>query len=291
MWRWANVEDLDNFLTELYNYYLDKGIWSITLARSLRLLMVAFVVMFGLSLTYCVDYKKLPDSQALSEVIVEKCMTRMSFFTTLILWVLVGYWFFSLADIVLDLRRLRNLRDFYVHCLGVSDDEMQTISWQEVVGRLMNLRDDNPRTALKVSSRARKYVGEQSKSRMDAHDIANRIMRKENYFIALVNKDILDVTLPLPFLRHRQLYSRNLEWNINQCILGYMFNSHGQVYQCFLKDTDRRRLIEGLQRRFIFYGCMNLLQAPFLIAYNLAVYFFRYFTVRLRLLTRDIELS
>ena len=38
LWRWANVENLDNFLKQVYDYYLGKGIWSITLSRILNLL-------------------------------------------------------------------------------------------------------------------------------------------------------------------------------------------------------------------------------------------------------------
>jgi autophagy-related protein 9 len=38
MWKWANVENLDNFLTQVYDYYLMKGIWSIALKRVLSLL-------------------------------------------------------------------------------------------------------------------------------------------------------------------------------------------------------------------------------------------------------------
>jgi autophagy-related protein 9 len=38
MWRWANVEDLDNFLKDVYIYFLGNGIWSILLTRVLNLL-------------------------------------------------------------------------------------------------------------------------------------------------------------------------------------------------------------------------------------------------------------
>ena len=38
LWRWANVENLDNFLKEVYDYFLGNGIWSILLSRALSLL-------------------------------------------------------------------------------------------------------------------------------------------------------------------------------------------------------------------------------------------------------------
>lgn len=38
MWRWANVENLDNFLREVYDYYIGNGIWCMLLHRLLNLL-------------------------------------------------------------------------------------------------------------------------------------------------------------------------------------------------------------------------------------------------------------
>ena len=40
LWRWTNVQNLDNFLGDVYGYFLGKGIWSILLSRLLSLLSV-----------------------------------------------------------------------------------------------------------------------------------------------------------------------------------------------------------------------------------------------------------
>lgn len=201
----------------------------------------------------------------------------MSRSSTFLLWLFTFFWIGKLFQYLLDIRRLKHLHDFYLYLLGVSDAEVQTISWQEVVSRLMALRDSNPSTAVAVSAKHRKFMGSQSKQRMDAHDIANRLMRKENYMIALVNKDILDLTLPIPFLKNRQLFSRTMEWNLNLCVMDYVFNEQGQLRTLFLKDTHRRALSDGLRRRFIFAGAMNIFVAPFIVVYFMMHYFFRYF--------------
>ncbi|KAJ5570532.1 uncharacterized protein N7459_009962 [Penicillium hispanicum] len=277
MWRWANVEDLDNFLKDVYTYFLGNGFWSILLSRTLNLLTFAFVVGFTTFLTNCVDYHKVRGSKALQEILVPQCTNKMSGSATFLLWLFSFFWIGKLFQYLLDIRRLNHMHDFYYFLLGVSDAEVQTISWQEVVSRLMTLRDANPATAAAVSAKHRRFLGSQSKQRMDAHDIANRLMRKENYMIALVNKDILDLTLPIPFLRNRQLFSRTLEWNLNLCIMDYVFNEQGQLRTLFLKDTHRRALSDGLRRRFIFAGVMNIFVAPFIVVYFMMHYFFRYF--------------
>ncbi|KAI9874275.1 MAG: autophagy protein atg9 [Pleopsidium flavum] len=278
LWRWANVENLDNFLKDVYDYFLGNGIWCIILSRALNLLTLGFVVGFSTFLTMCIDFKKIPESTTMSQILVPQCTRKMSGSASFFLWLFTLFWIVKGFQYLLDIRRLRHMHDFYHYLLEIPDTDIQTISWQDIVGRLMSLRDANPTTAAGVSERHRKFMGSQSKQRMDAHDIANRLMRKENYLIALFNKDILDLTLPIPFLRNRQLFSKTLEWNLNLCILDYVFNDQGQVRPLFLKDTHRRALSDGLKRRFLFAGVMNVLCAPFIVIYFMMLYFFRYFT-------------
>ncbi|PGH26567.1 hypothetical protein AJ80_01696 [Polytolypa hystricis UAMH7299] len=278
MWRWANVENLDNFLKDVYVYFLGNGIWSIVLNRVLNLLTLAFVVGFTTFLSSCIDYRKVSHSKTMSEIVVPRCMSKMSATATFLLWLFTLFWIGKLFQYIMDFRRLRHIHDFYYYLLGVSDTDIQTISWQEVVSRLMTLRDSNPAiTGGAKAAKLRRFIGSQSKQRLDAHDIANRLMRKENYLIALFNKGILDLTLPLPFLKNRQLFSRTLEWNLNLCLLDFVFNDQGQVRTLFLKDTHRKQLSEGLRRRFILAGILSIFAAPFIAAYFLMHHFFRYF--------------
>ncbi|KAI9816594.1 MAG: autophagy protein atg9 [Pycnora praestabilis] len=277
LWRWANVENLDNFLKDIYDYFLGNGIWCIMLSRVLNLLTLGFVVGFSTFLSMCVNYKKVPHSSTMSDILIPKCTKQMSALVNLLLWLFTFFWIAKLFQYLLDIRRLRHLHDFYHHLLDISDTDIQTISWQEVVARLMLLRDSNPVTADGIAAKHRRFIGSQSKQRMDAHDIANRLMRKENYLIALFNKDILDLTLPIPFFANRQLFSKTMEWNLNLCVLDYVFNEQGQVRPLFLKDTHRRALSDGLRRRFLFAGVMNVVCAPFIVIYFMMLYFFRYF--------------
>lgn len=193
------------------------------------------------------------------------------------IWLFAFLWLYKAIQYSLGIRRLQNMHSFFRHLLQLPESEIQTVSWQEVVKRLMSLRDSNPATAAGISERHRRFMGSQSKQRMDAHDIANRLMRKDNYLIALINKDVLDLKLRLPCFSDRQLFSRTMEWNLNFCILDFVFNEQGQVRPHFLKDTHRRVLSDALHRRFMFAGVMNCLFAPFIIVYFLLLFFFRYF--------------
>lgn len=213
----------------------------------------------------------------MTEILVPKCTQRWSTSTNVLIWLLALFWIWKLFESLNDLRRLRRLQKFYRYLLNIRNSDIQTVRWQEIVKKLMDLRDLNATTAAPVKEGHRHFMGTQSKQRMDAHDIANRLMRRDNYLIALINKDVLDFTLPIPFLGNKQLFSRTMQWNLSLCILDHVFDSRGQVRSLFLKETHRRVLSDSLTQRFKFAAVMNAICAPFIVIFFVLFYFFRYF--------------
>ncbi|KAF4554656.1 putative autophagy-related protein 9 [Elsinoe fawcettii] len=278
MWRWANVENVDGFLLEVYQYYSDHGIWSIILARIIYVLSTAFLFSTYMFLSSCIDYSKIPRSKTTSEVLIPKCMAKTTFGQNLLLWNFVFWWSWMIFRYITDIRRLWHLHDFYHYLLGIPDSDIQTVAWERVVEGLMNLRDSNPETASTVPGYVRKVARtSQSKQRMDAHDIANRLMRRDNYYIALVNKEILDLQLTIPILGQRSFYSKSLEWCLSFCFENFIFDSHGHVQPHILDAKLRLRMIETLRRRFRFAAIISIIMAPFNITAQCIYFFSRYF--------------
>ncbi len=121
-----------------------------------------------------------------------------------------------------------------------------------MVRRIGAIREDNPLTAL--SSKSPSHQDHTATAKLDAHDIANRIMRQENYLIALFNKELLDLRIPLPealgrFIGHEEgkgrMLTRALEWNLRFCLMEYLFDASGRVRKVFLKSKNRAILIDG----------------------------------------------
>lgn len=281
-WRWANVVSLDSYMQDVYDYYCGNGLWCILLDRCLHLLEILFIAVFLTFLTQCVNYSLIPSSKTMNQILVPRCTEKMSWTWSFALWITMLYLIWKAIQIPLDLRRLLGMRDFYVHLLEIPEHDMQTISWQDVVASIMKLRDKNPKTADRErwTPAQRKWLGSQSKERLDAHDIANRLMRRENFLIALINKDILDLSIPLPFLHGRQFLSRLLEWTLNFSIMDFVFDERGQVNQEFLKADRRGQLSQKLRSRFLFAGFMTLMIAPFMAGYLFIMHFLTYFHVR-----------
>jgi hypothetical protein len=72
-------------------------------------------------------------------------------------------------------------------------------------------------------------------------------MRQENFLIALFNKELLDLRVrgwPTEEGKGRTL-TRALEWNLQFCLMEYLFDRRGRVRKVFLKSKNRAALIEG----------------------------------------------
>ncbi|AQZ12086.1 ATG9 (YDL149W) [Zygosaccharomyces parabailii] len=269
LWKWANVENLDIFLQDVYNYYLGSGYFCIVLLKILNLATLIFVVLISTYMGYCIDYSKVPYSHSISDITINQCYkTSITGFTKLLLWIFYVFVVLKIAQLYFDIQNLNEIHNFYSYLLNISDKELQSIPWQNVIQQIMFLKDQNALTANVVEVKA--------KNRIDAHDVANRIMRKENYLIALYNNDVLDLSLPIPLCRTSPL-TKTLEWNINLCIMGYAFNENGFIKQSFLKPSQHEYVREELQKRFMLAGFLNIILSPFLVSYFVLLYFFRYF--------------
>ncbi|GAA6053888.1 hypothetical protein JCM3770_005318 [Rhodotorula araucariae] len=284
LWRWVNVGDLDGFLQQVYLYYVGKGIWAIGLERTLNLLTVGWVIGFSTFLIGCIDYPRLWHSNHLSDVVIPRCTSRLSGFTLLLFIAFVAFYAWRVVRFGLGVRRLWDMHEFYTELLEVPESDIQTIPWHAIVARLSDLRANHPSA---LSSRT---ATGQPTERLDAHDVANRIMRQENYLIALFNKGLLDISLALPRpLRGtvgralgksrfgKSMLTQTLEWNLSFCVLGFLFGQDGQVRRAFLTERNKGELIEALRRRFILMGLINAVFAPFIVLYLLTYSFFRYF--------------
>lgn len=274
LWRWGTLENMDEFLQEVYGYYVGKGLVCILLAKVLNLLTIAFVIGFSTFLVGCVDYSAIKHDGQLSDVVVHQCLSRFSGLTILAFALFIGMYGWQVIRFGLGISNLIAMRNFYTHLLNVPDADVQSISWHDIVSRISHLRENHPTLSLSSSQDG----GPVSAGKLDAHDVANRIMRQENYLVALFNKDVLDLKLPLPGMQHRTPeLTRSLEWNLTFCLLGFLFDNKGQVRRQFLTERHRKDLIEGLRRRFIFMAIINAIFAPFIVIYLLFYSFFRYF--------------
>jgi autophagy-related protein 9 len=190
--------------------------------------------------------------------------TRFSGFTLLLFLLFSAFYVWQIINFLSSIRRLVDMYNFYTYLLKIPDvcdatflspapilslaqADIQTIAWSEVVRRIEAIREENPTTA--ISSKSARNSNSSTTAKLDAHDIANRIMRQENYLIALFNKELLDLSSPIRFSPLEQgkgrTLTRALEWNLRFCLMEYLFDRQGRVRKVFLQAKNRTVLIEG----------------------------------------------
>lgn len=278
MWLFTNANNLDVFLLEAYEYYVQHGVWSMLLARAIRMLTELFTFAFATFLTTCIDYHKVPLSKSTSEVMINRCMAKAPWWKSVTIFFFVIYWCYMAVSYVGDARRLFRMHDFYLHVLGINDQDLQTVSWVRVVDGLIRVQNANVATA-QPGNALRNYANyRKPQQRLNAESIANRLMRQDNYYVALYNKDILDFTLPLPFIGSRQFYSKSLEWAIQAVLTNFFFDEKGAVRPFALDVKNRRVLVQALQNRFRAAAVSSIIIAPFNVIRFCIMYFFRYYT-------------
>ncbi len=278
MWMYTNAHNLDAFLLEVYQYYSHHGVWSIMLSRAISLSTELFVFSFAMFLSTCIDFSKIPDSKSTSEVMIPRCMSKASWLKNAALFFFVIYWLSRLVQYAGSYRRLFHMHDFYLHVLGINDQDIQTVSWVRVVDGLVKVQNANIATA-NPSQKVRDFLKYgQPQQRINAESIANRLMRKDNYYVAMYNKDIFDFTLPLPFVGNRQFYSKSLEWCIDFCLTNFIFDEQGSIRPFCLDVKNRQVLVDALRRRLQFAALTSVLIAPLNILRFCVMYFFKYYT-------------
>ncbi|KAJ3133290.1 autophagy protein atg9 [Geranomyces variabilis] len=255
---WVNAKNEDLVLEKIYSFYEGKGFYSIMLARVTNLLILAFIVAFSIFLFACIDYPLIHEKKRLSEVIADNCLARylVHMGSKLIIVIFFGWWSWEFLMLAREVPHLLEVSRFYKHVLGFEEAEMQTITWADVVATL---------STLPVRDAA-----------LNAHTIANRILRKENYLVALFNKDVLDLSVPLPYIADQQFLTNYIEWSLTKTLLEYVFDESGQVRAKFVTGRNRTSLVNGLKKRFQHAALWVLAFAPFILFYRLMHFFFRY---------------
>ncbi|KNZ51324.1 hypothetical protein VP01_39g3 [Puccinia sorghi] len=291
LWRWVNVDDLDSFLQDVYSYYVGNGIWAIGLSRLSNLMTVGFVIGFSIFLFGCIDYSILRSSHHLHEVVVPQCVSRFSGLTLLLVLAFSGYYSWRVLKFGHEISNLWKMHEFFTELLEVSEADIQTIPWYQLVEQLSRLKDQHPATIATGENEGRRRpmgtaTNMQSvlQRKLDAHDVANQIMREQNYLIALFNKDILDLRPPLPnwmvgnILIAEKHLTTSLEWNLLFALRGFLLDPRGQVKPEFLVSSRHdSSMALGLQRRFRLMAIINMIFGPFIVVYVLIYSFFRYF--------------
>ncbi|SGZ38662.1 uncharacterized protein HGUI_00862 [Hanseniaspora guilliermondii] len=257
LWRFSNIDNLDSFFITFYKYYLKKGLYSFLLEKIINLIILVFVLNVSLTMKFCIDYEKFAFAIKLQDIWVDKCYKEMPFVIKLLKFIVYAFLTLKSFAIYKEFKTMQLMNNFYYYLLEIDDHELQIISWVEVLNRLVKFKDTNNLF--------------KDNNNVTFENIVSRIMRYDNYLIAMYSNETL-FKFSLFKGKYKIFLTKSLEWNLNLIIMNFFFaNGH-------LINLNNKKLLElDLIKKFRVAGFINILLTPFLIIYFTLLYLLKYF--------------
>jgi autophagy-related protein 9 len=265
-------DGLDLFLTKLYRYYFHRGYWNIVTSQISEVLIFTFFVLFCLFIFGAVDYSTLfsfrdpSKTYQFGDAVHLEWLRTMNAYFIISLVIFSIYMVWKVIKIVYDAKMMWEIRNFYKCNLLIDDFELQTTRWTLVVKRLNH------------------YLTMKGYDALESWNISARIMKKDNYLIAMIHHNILDYGIPIlpESINNRvrrflgmsgderlkvNVFSRILLWSITYCIVNFIVNERNEVRnEIMFSDREHVQdsLINELRKKLRIIGILNLLLTPFL---------------------------
>ena len=219
------VKDIinDDFYTQIYEYYYNRGYIPLLLTYVCEI----FTMMFGILFFYffvSIDWDNIlmcveNNCGDISKYVISK---PLNFLNISILLLSITIFIYKIITFIPKIINLNKIKQFYENKLHTT--ELCSLTWSTILRKITKIY---------------KFY--------DIHDITNKIMKKENFMIALIDKKIID-------LRHPLFYTKQLELNLK--------------YIIFTEDLN----VNKLKSKFIIMGFVNLFFSFFIFLFQI-IYF------------------
>lgn len=267
---WQNhIHDLDDFFTKVYNYHQRSGFTCIVVNQILELIQFIFVVLFTIFLFHCVDYnmlfKNLPKPNK-TKVTIADCVLppksiEFNHLEIILLTFAVLFFLIRLVQVIQSIFVNLSIKQFYHEALHISDCSMFT--WQDVQTRLIQAQ----------------HLCLIQDGQLNELDIHNRILRRHNYMIALVNRGLLPIHYKIPILGEIIYLSKGLQFNVYYLLFDGYFSLFENSWK--LKDTikiasQRQVCADALARNCLLLAVINIVLLPLILIWQTLYTFYMY---------------
>ena len=273
---WQNyIQDLDFFFTRIYEYHRKSGLKCIIADKILSLFQFLFVIFFCLFLIHLVDYQVMfknkiirgPNDEILKvtikDVILPLKTVVMSNFEIFMLLFAAVYWVVLFVRMIHYIVIQHAIQGFYSEALSIKDCSAYT--WVEVQDRLI---------------KAQHHVLIQE-STMDELDVHNRILRRTNYLIGLMNKGLVPVHYSLPIIGDVTHLSEGFLFNLSLLVFatngpGSLFEKNWKLRNEVKASSNRQSMAQQFSIRCQILALFNLLLLPLIFLWQILHLFFTY---------------
>jgi len=244
-----NTKFSNLFLMRVYQYYISGGFNNIIIKQITNLLNTIFLVLITLFLFNCVEYNdiiSIKEHSHLAEFINwDKFFKEMGFFSVVCFIMLIGFTAAKLIKLRNSWTKYKSIQYFYNTNLEINDCELNQLKWDDIVVKL----------------------GEEANNTfVNSYTIANQIMKKDNYIIAMVSNKIIDASG----------FTKLIETSFIYCIIDHLFDINNNLRRDIFNSHNKCQLVEHIKRRLKIMAFLYVLFMPFIFIFALFQSMFKY---------------
>ena len=233
------------FLKNLYIYYLNKGYYNIIYTHLNIIFSGLFLIFYTIFLYNCVKwneiaYIKTPTN--LNDIVDLSNFFSFNFSISIFFITFVVILIFRVVNLINDISLFISIKEFYNDELEIEDNELGIIKWNTVINKFKDKYNDDDITIYYIN---------------------NKITSIDNYFISLVDKNIIKT----------KNISKLFEWNIKYCFINSLY-SKNKLDTKFIHKTDD--FYKEIEKKILSVIVVNFLFMPFIINYMMLYNIFNY---------------
>lgn len=158
-----------------------------------------------------------------------------------------------------------DIKQFYNSALNIDDSQLNNLTWHEVQTKVRAVQLEQQMCI--------------HKRELSELDIYHRILRQQNYFVAMANKRLLPPRLQVPLIGEVVYWTRGLRYNM-QLLLFWgpwaPFQNPWHLREEYRKPNLRHELAHKLRRHIFWLAIANVLFAPFVFLWQILYVIFSY---------------
>nr|CAH7753443.1 unnamed protein product [Callosobruchus chinensis] len=271
--KWNHIEDLDSFFFRMYKYHQKHGFLCMFLQGIFELNQFVFIVCLTIYLVHGINYPVLFNynhnvtKPSLSDVIlpVGECIADFTVLTWFFITIALAVWTLKFLNKCYQTIHFWDIKQFYNTALGIEDRNLDNLTWHDIVMKIKAVQLEQQMCI--------------HKRELTELDIYHRILRQENYFVALVNKKLLPPRIRVPFVGEVVYWTKSLRYNIQGLLFWppwAPFENSWHLREDYKRQHLRHELAKQLGRQILWLALFNLLFAPIILIWQILYTFFSY---------------
>ncbi|KAF2367175.1 Autophagy-related protein 9 [Trinorchestia longiramus] len=269
---WHHVDDLDSFFRRVYRFHQGCGYRVMLTRELLDLAQYLFMVWITVMVLCGVDYGLLFGNEMVAmnnnhtgEVIrislwdgfysFSETMSHVTWSVGIILFAALIFLLGRIAYATHNAYHYRDTKEFFSNALKIQDHQLQNVTWDEVKKQLME-----------VQLQQRMCV---HKDILTSLDIYQRILRHQNYMVALVNQGLIPVRFTAPFVGELVFFTKGYEFNINLLLFWGPRSLLQSISPEALRQPHKKKeIIATLEKNILYLSILNFFCMFFIFVYQ-----------------------